>query len=184
MGEVISAYNEMSLKQEALDVELRKAYDEMEDRVDKRTQELSTASAQLTTAIENRSEGFCVFDSEGRMVLCNTRYTELMNPGQTDILIPAITFKEILTAATSNGIIKDAKRQEENWITKFAQTINCLAEDLLTIINDILDFSRVKSGKTEMESTNFNIRHCANWNCWMAIRTHLRNWPTVPKIKA
>ena len=262
MGEVISAYNEMSLKQEALDAEIRKAYDEMEDRVDKRTQELSTASAQLTTAIESMSEGFCVFDTEDRMVLCNSTYKELMNPGQSDILVPGVSFKEILISATSNGMIEDAKGQEESWIedrlkarrnsrysalqrrgndtwiqvteyrtqdggtvgvysdlseikrlaielerakneaeaanetkstflatmsheirtpmngiigmnnllldtnldpeqTDFAETINRSAEDLLTIINDILDFSRVESGKLEMESTNFSIRHCA-----------------------
>lgn len=262
MGEVIAAYNEMSRKQEASDAELRQAYDEMEDRVAQRTEELSTASAQLKTAIESMSEGFCVFDADDRMVLCNTTYTQLMNPGQPDILIPGVTFKEILENATSNGMIEDAKGREDAWIEErlkarknprhsalqrrgndtwiqvteyrtqdggtvgvysdlsetkrlaielerakneaeranetkstflatmsheirtpmngiigmnnllldtsldpeqrdFAETINRSAEDLLTIINDILDFSRVESGKLEMESTNFRIRHCA-----------------------
>ncbi len=116
MGDVISAYNDMSFKQEASDLELRKAYDEMEDRVAQRTKELSTASAQLTTAIESMSEGFCVFDADDRLVLCNTTYTQLMNPGQTDILVPGVSFREILVNATANGRIEDAKGREAEWI--------------------------------------------------------------------
>lgn len=58
-----------------------------------------------------------------------------------------------------NNLLLDTRLDPEQ--TDFAETINRSAEDLLTIINDILDFSRVESGKLEMESTNFNIRYCA-----------------------
>jgi two-component system, sensor histidine kinase and response regulator len=39
-------------------------------------------------------------------------------------------------------------------------TINQSAKTLLTIINDILDISRIESGKLELDSQPFDLRHC------------------------
>jgi len=42
----------------------------------------------------------------------------------------------------------------------FAETIRSSGESLLTIINDILDFSKIESGKIELETHPYDLRHC------------------------
>jgi signal transduction histidine kinase/CheY-like chemotaxis protein len=39
-------------------------------------------------------------------------------------------------------------------------TITSSGESLMTVINDILDFSKIESGRMELESRSFNVRHC------------------------
>ena len=39
-------------------------------------------------------------------------------------------------------------------------TISTSGESLMNVINDILDFSKIDSGRIELESRPFNIRHC------------------------
>jgi signal transduction histidine kinase/DNA-binding response OmpR family regulator len=39
-------------------------------------------------------------------------------------------------------------------------TISTSGESLMTVINDILDFSKIESGRMQLESRSFNLRHC------------------------
>jgi CheY-like chemotaxis protein len=63
-----------------------------------------------------------------------------------------------------NGIISMTGLLRETPLTPeqygYVETIYASGESLLTIINDILDFSKIESGKLELESQPFNLRHC------------------------
>ncbi len=78
--------------------------------------DIETARRRLVDAIENSSEGFAFFDPDDRLVLCNTRYKELLYPN-TDIDIePGMTFETIIRGAAENGHIVDAEGRIDEWV--------------------------------------------------------------------
>ena len=78
--------------------------------------DIETARRRLIDAIENSSEGFVFFDPDDRLVLCNTRYKELLYPN-TDIEIePGTAFETIIRRAAENGHIVDAEGRIEEWV--------------------------------------------------------------------
>ena len=78
--------------------------------------DIETARRRLVDAIENSSEGFAFFDPEDRLVLCNTRYRELLDPN-TDIDIqPGTAFEDIIRSAAKNGHIVDAEGRIDEWV--------------------------------------------------------------------
>jgi class 3 adenylate cyclase len=78
--------------------------------------DIETARRRLVDAIENSSEGFAFFDPDDRLVLCNTRYKELLYPN-TDIDIePGTAFETIIRRAAENGYIIDAEGRIDEWV--------------------------------------------------------------------
>lgn len=78
--------------------------------------DIETARRRLVDAIENSSEGFAFFDPDERLVLCNTRYKELLYPN-TDINIePGTAFETIIRGAAENGHIVDAEGRIDEWV--------------------------------------------------------------------
>ncbi|MBW2671771.1 MAG: PAS-domain containing protein [Deltaproteobacteria bacterium] len=78
--------------------------------------DIETARRRLVDAIENSSEGFAFFDPDDRLVLCNTRYKELLYPN-TDIDIePGAAFETIIRRAAEDGHIVDAEGRIDEWI--------------------------------------------------------------------
>ncbi len=74
------------------------------------------ARRRLVDAIENSSEGFAFYDSEDKLVLCNTRYQEFLYPGTDFPLEPGMTFEEIVRTALEHGLIADAEGGIEDWV--------------------------------------------------------------------
>jgi class 3 adenylate cyclase len=100
LGQVISAFNDMQDQQAAYERELREARDTLEKRVEERTAELLSATneatrarSQLTAAIETISEGFSLYDKEDRLVICNSRYQELLRPEVDASIEPGTHFE-------------------------------------------------------------------------------------------
>lgn len=125
LGQVISAFNDMQAQQQSYESELRESHDTLESRVEERTADLLTATEeitrsrqQLTTAIETISEGFSLYDSEDRLVLCNTRYQELLRPEVGAVIEPGTPFESIVRNAASKGLIADTKGRAEDWIAE------------------------------------------------------------------
>ena len=56
---------------------------------EKNLREVAEARQRLIDAIESISEGFALYDAEDRLVLCNSRYRELLYPGLDIELRPA-----------------------------------------------------------------------------------------------
>lgn len=113
----------MQLQQESYEQELREARDTLEQRVTERTTELVAATdkatrtrAQLTSAIETISDGFSLFDSEDRLVICNTRYRELLRRDSGHTIEPGTKFEDINRDAVREGLITDAEGRVEDWI--------------------------------------------------------------------
>ena len=57
----------------------------------------------LTTAVNNISQGLCMFDASGRMALCNERFMQMYRfaPGQIG---PGSTIREIIEGYYKNGV--------------------------------------------------------------------------------
>jgi PAS domain S-box-containing protein len=80
-------------------------------------QRLESLQGQLTTALENVSDGFSLFDAQDRLVVCNDTYRNFVFPGLEDILVPGVSFETILRTATERGHIKTVVESEKsNWI--------------------------------------------------------------------
>jgi class 3 adenylate cyclase/PAS domain-containing protein len=125
LGQVISAFNEMQVQQATYESELRDSRDTLETRVEERTAELLAATEdatrsrqQLTTAIETISEGFSLYDADDRLVLCNTRYQELLRPEVGASIEAGTSFESIVRSAAANGLIVDADGRTEEWVAE------------------------------------------------------------------
>jgi len=79
--------------------------------------DIETARQRLVDAIENSSEGFAFFDPEDCLVLCNTRYKELLYPNTGMDIEPGTAFETIIRAAAENGHIVDAEGRIDEWLT-------------------------------------------------------------------
>jgi class 3 adenylate cyclase len=78
--------------------------------------DIETARRRLVDAIENSSEGFAFFDPDDCLVLCNSRYKELLYP-HTDVeIVPGMAFETIIRGAAETGQIIDAKDRVDEWV--------------------------------------------------------------------
>ncbi|HEY4135880.1 MAG TPA: PAS domain S-box protein [Alphaproteobacteria bacterium] len=68
-------------------------------------------------SIENLSEGFALYDSEDRLVVCNTRYQEIYGHAVHGLTRGA-SFEALLRECVKHSIISEAKGNEEEWISR------------------------------------------------------------------
>jgi adenylate cyclase len=85
---------------------------------EKNLREVAEARQRLIDAIESISEGFALYDAEDRLVLCNSRYREILYPGIDDAVVSGARFEAIVGAAVERGLIEDAIGREEEWIAE------------------------------------------------------------------
>jgi PAS domain S-box-containing protein len=76
-----------------------------------------TSLRQLAAAIESVSDGFALFDTDDRMVLCNSQFKS-MNPNLAPKLVPGITFEEMLRDNIAAKRIQDAFDDEEAFVRR------------------------------------------------------------------
>jgi signal transduction histidine kinase/DNA-binding response OmpR family regulator len=80
--------------------------------------EIATARQRLVDAIESISEGFALYDAEDRLVLCNSRYRDLLYPGVGDLMEPGTKFETIVRRAAERGLVESAKGRIEEWVAE------------------------------------------------------------------
>ena len=108
---------EDKIKARTLDLEqtlenLSEAYASLRDARD----EAETAKQNLTAAIDAVSEGFALFDSEERLVMCNARFQDLM-PDAASALSPGTSFGEIAEAfSRSQHLLLARDQTAELWL--------------------------------------------------------------------
>jgi len=78
--------------------------------------DIETARRRLVDAIENSSEGFAFFGPDDCLVLCNTRYKELLYSNTNMDIEPGTAFETIIRGAAKNGHIVDAEGRIEEWV--------------------------------------------------------------------
>ena len=75
-----------------------------------------------TTAIENISEGFALYDRRNQMVLCNNRFREYL-VGAQHVLFPGAPLHGILHALDERGIIRGPENAVDAWLDLRARAI-------------------------------------------------------------
>ena len=70
---------------------------------EKNLREVAEARQRLVDAIESISEGFALYDAEDRLVLCNSRYREILYPRHSDRLSPGTHIRDIIRRAAERG---------------------------------------------------------------------------------
>lgn len=78
--------------------------------------EIRETRRHLSDAIESISEAFSLYDSEDRLVVCNSKYRSLLYPGMADEIVPGMTFETVVRRAVERGYIKDALEDPEGWL--------------------------------------------------------------------
>ena len=80
--------------------------------------EIEEARRRLTDAIENTSEGFAFYDAEDKLVICNTRYKELLHQIEDIEINPGMAFEDIIRLSVESGGIKLQDESIEDWVEK------------------------------------------------------------------
>jgi HAMP domain-containing protein len=78
--------------------------------------EIRETRRRLSDAIESISEAFSLYDSDDRLVVCNSKYRSLLYPGIADEIVPGMSFEDIVRRAIKRGYIKDAQDDPETWL--------------------------------------------------------------------
>jgi adenylate cyclase len=85
---------------------------------EKNLRDIAVARQRLIDAIESISEGFALYDADDRLVLCNSRYRDLLYPGIADAMKPGTPFETIIRRAAERGLIEGATGRVEEWVAE------------------------------------------------------------------
>jgi len=72
------------------------------DRLKKQESSLRETNMLLDAALENMSQGLCLFDAQNRLEVFNRRYLEIFNLPR-DQIRPGITFRQVLEISVAHG---------------------------------------------------------------------------------
>ncbi len=78
--------------------------------------EISETRQRLSEAIESIDEAFSLYDSEDRLVACNSKYITLHYQGAGDEIIIGMTFEALIRRAAERGGIVEAQDRIEEWV--------------------------------------------------------------------
>ena len=81
----------------------------------KREQELRAARETLEDAIESLPEGFALFDSDDRLMMCNSHFREF-NALSADALVPGTPWIDFIRAGVERGQYLQAIGHEDEWL--------------------------------------------------------------------
>ena len=82
------------------------------------TQERAQRSRdRFLRSIESLSEGFALYDADGRLVVCNTRFHELYAP-VANSLVRWSSFEDFLCECIEHKLIPESAGREEQWVAE------------------------------------------------------------------
>jgi PAS domain S-box-containing protein len=122
--------------------------------------ELETAAAEqklLSGAFESLSDGFALFDSDDRLIFCNTIFKEI-NPELASSIRPGVTFEYMLRDNVKHGRILDAIGREEDFVRERMQRHRNPGKPILSARKDgrwlLLREERTPDGCTFLVNTD------------------------------
>jgi signal transduction histidine kinase/CheY-like chemotaxis protein len=146
VGKLVEAFNQMLAGIQERDAALQSAKDQLEIRVQQRTEE-------LRNEVKEREE------AEAAMRLAKDAAEKASN-AKSEFL--ANMSHEIRTPL--NGVMGMTDLALETSLTseqrEYLETVKSSSEALLVVINDILDFSKIEAGRIELENVEFDLRDC------------------------
>src|SRR5712664_481701 len=146
VGKLVGAFNEMLTGIQERDAALQGAKDQLEVRVEERTEE-------LRNEVKERQE------AEAAMRLAKDA-AEKASRAKSEFL--ANMSHEIRTPL--NGVMGMTDLALETSLTaeqrEYLETVKTSSEALLVVINDILDFSKIEADRIVLDSAEFDLRDC------------------------
>ncbi len=90
-----------------------------------REEALEAQNTRFNAAIDNMSQGLCLFDAEQRVVFANRRFAELYTLSPDDVK-PGTTLREILEARAAKGVYRhlDSEQFIEDGIANFRREVS------------------------------------------------------------
>jgi signal transduction histidine kinase/HAMP domain-containing protein len=85
---------------------------------EKNLRDVADARRRLIDAIESINEGFVLYDSADRIVLCNRRFGDFLSPGTDIDMAVGMTFEAVIRRAAEMGLILEAKGHVEAWVAE------------------------------------------------------------------
>lgn len=76
---------------------------------------LKQAETRLIDAIESLPDGFVLYDSEDRLVVCNSRYTETYQLS-ADLIVPGARFEDIIRGGAERGQYDTGDLDIDEWV--------------------------------------------------------------------
>ena len=80
-------------------------------------EETESQRRMIATALETISDGFVLYNSQDRLVMCNNKFRELY-PKVDDVLVPGTPFPAILRAVVDRGMVDLGGRTPDQWIAE------------------------------------------------------------------
>jgi PAS domain S-box-containing protein len=76
------------------------------------------AETLLRDAVDSIAEGFVIYDSEDRLMLCNDAYRR-MYPQSAPLMVPGVTYETLVRNSLAAGCYPEAVGREEEWLAGF-----------------------------------------------------------------
>lgn len=106
-GALAKAFNTMFAR-------LDEVYADLDARVQARTRELEAARNLLHEAVDNVTQGFCIFDQHDRLLIFNEAYRQYTTLG--DFIEAGMTYQEILTKLVESDTFDMNGESQAKWV--------------------------------------------------------------------